>query len=56
MQREEKRQTFESQWEKHEGMDRLMDGWLDEGTDILVIKECGRVKGDLGLMPEHHSQ
>lgn len=53
---EAKRQTFESQWEKHEGMDRLMDGRMDEGTDLLVIKECGRVNGELGLTRQHHRQ
>lgn len=53
---EAKRQTLESRWEKHEGTDRLMDGRMDEGIDILVIKECGGVNRELGLIPQHHSQ
>lgn len=51
-----KRQTFETRWEKHEGMEGWMDGWGDRYIEGWVIKGCGRVNGELGLIPEHRSQ
>lgn len=41
-----KRQTFETQWE---------NGWMDGYIEGWVIKGCGRVNGELGLIPQHHS-
>lgn len=32
-----------------------MDGWLVGYIEGWVIKGCGRVNGELGLIPQHHS-
>lgn len=52
-------QTFGTRWEKHEGRVGWMDGWMDQGDRYIegwMIKGCGRVNGELGLIPQHHSQ